>query len=101
MLNSVLAMAGIAMAAVNVNIAQQSELQGVKGITPVQAKAIIEHRNQNGPYTSVESLDKVIDPATLEKVKPHLALTGDAFVPPPKADKPEVKKPVTAARKVS
>ncbi len=90
MLNSVLAMAGIAVAAVNVNIAQQSELQGVKGISPAQAKAIIEHRNQNGPYTSVEALDKVIDPGTLEKVKPQLVLTGDAFVPPPK---PEVKKP--------
>ncbi len=101
MLNSVIAMAGIAMAAVNVNIAQQSELQGVKGITPAQAKAIIEHRNQNGPYTSVDSLDKVIDASTLEKVKPQLALTGDAFVAPPKAEKVDVKKPAAAAKKVS
>ena len=42
----------VAVAAVNVNTAQQSELQGIKGMTPAKAKAVIEHRNQNGYYTS-------------------------------------------------
>jgi competence protein ComEA len=80
-------MAVVALAAVNVNTAQQSELQGIKGMTPAKAKAVIEHRNQNGHYTSIEDLEKVLDAKTLDQVKPQLALKGDPYTPPPKPEK--------------
>ena len=86
-------MAMVAVAAVNVNTAQQSELQGIKGMTPAKAKAVIEHRNQNGYYTSIDELEKVIDRPTLDAVKPQLALKGDPYTPPSKAEKPAEKKP--------
>jgi competence protein ComEA len=90
-------MAMVAVAAVNVNTAQQSELQGIKGMTPAKAKAVIEHRNQNGYYTSIEELDKVLDAKTLDQVKPQLALKGDPYTPPPKQEK----KPAAAPKKAS
>lgn len=90
----VLMMAMVAVAAVNVNTAQQSELQGIKGMSPAKAKAVIEHRNQNGYYTSIEELEKVLDSRTLEQVKPQLALKGDPYTPPPKPEKkPATRKP--------
>jgi len=84
---------GVAFAAtVNVNTAQQSELQGVKGLDKIAAKRIIEYRAQNGDYRTLDELGKVIDAGTLEKVKPQLALAGDAYVPPAKPEKAEKKK---------
>jgi competence protein ComEA len=76
-----------ALALVNVNTAQQSELQRTKGLDPFKAKAIIDYRNQNGPIENFEALLKVpgFGPEVIEKVKPEIAFSGDAFVPPPKA----------------
>jgi len=84
--------ASLAFATVNVNTAQQSELQHVKGLDKIAAKRIIEYRAANGDYRSLDDLTKVVDAATVEKVKPQLSLAGDAFVPPPKPEKPEKKK---------
>jgi competence protein ComEA len=87
-------MALVTVAAVNVNTAQQSELKSIKGMSPAKAKAVIEHRNQNGQFTSIEELQKILDTSTYERVKPQLALTGDPFTPPPKPEKkPSQKKP--------
>ena len=80
-------MAVVAVAAVNVNTAQQSELQGIKGMSPAKAKAVIEHRNQHGQFTSIADLQKILDEPTFERVKPQLALTGDPYTPPTKAEK--------------
>ena len=46
-------------AAVNINTATQSDLEALKGIGPVKAKAIIEHRNKHGLFQSVEDLARV------------------------------------------
>ena len=89
------ALPALAFATVNVNTAQQSELQGVKGLDKIAAKRIIEYRAANGDYRTLDELAKVIDQDTLGKVKPQLALAGDPFVPPPKPEKPEKKKAKT------
>ena len=78
---------GIAGATVNVNTAQQSELQRVKGLDKYQAKQIIEYRAQNGDFHTLEDLGKLLPQDTVEKVKPHLAVSGDAYVPPAKPEK--------------
>ena len=76
-----------AFATVNVNTAQQSELQRVKGLDKVKAKEIIDYRAQHGDYRTIEDLGRILDQATVEKVKPQLAVSGDPYVPPPKAEK--------------
>lgn len=86
-------LAGVAAATVNVNTAQQSELQRVKGLDKFTAKRIIEYRAQNGDFRSVDELSNVLGHDAYEAVKPQLAVTGDPYVPPPKPEKPAKKKP--------
>ncbi len=67
---------GTSWAAVNVNTATQSELESVKGLGPAKAKAIIEYREKNGPFKSVEDLGKVkgFGKASIEKLKNELSV---------------------------
>ena len=78
---------GNAFAIVNLNTAQQSELQLIKGLDKHKAKAIIEYRARNGRFSSVDELEKVpgFDRGLVESVKTQVALSGDAYVAPPKA----------------
>jgi competence protein ComEA len=48
-----------AWAAVDINTASQEELEQVKGIGPKQAKAVVEYRNQHGPFKSTDELKNV------------------------------------------
>ncbi|HYC35042.1 MAG TPA: helix-hairpin-helix domain-containing protein [Usitatibacter sp.] len=80
---------GAAFATVNVNTAQQSELVRVKGIDKHKARAIITHRSENGPYDSLEDLEKLpgFTPEVVARVAPHIAFEGDAWTPPAKPSK--------------
>jgi competence protein ComEA len=82
---------GNASAAVNVNTAQQSELQSTRGLDKFKAKQIIEYRNQNGPYRSLDDLAKVVGPETAGRIASQVAFSGDAYVPPSKAEAAEKK----------
>ncbi len=44
---------------VNVNLADEDELEKLPGIGPVLATRIIEYRKKNGPFSSIEDLLKV------------------------------------------
>lgn len=85
----------LALATVNVNTAQQSDLQRTKGLDRVKAKAIIDWRNENGSIDNFVELQKVpgFTPDVIEKVKPEIAFEGDAYTPPKK----EAKKKAPAA----
>lgn len=50
---------GVAFAAVNINTASQTELESLQGIGPAKAKAIIEYREKNGAFASIDDLGKV------------------------------------------
>ncbi|HEX5539115.1 MAG TPA: ComEA family DNA-binding protein [Methylophilaceae bacterium] len=65
-----------AYAAVDLNTATATELQGVKGIGPKKAEAIIEYRKKNGQFTSVGDLDKVpgFGKSTVEKMKNEITV---------------------------
>ena len=78
-----------ALATVNVNTAQQSELQRTKGLDKYKAKAIIEYRAQNGAYDSLDDLEKAVGKETADKIRPVVAFNGPAFVPGEKSEKPE------------
>src|SRR5690349_3937727 len=71
-----------ALAAVNVNTATQAELETLNGIGPAKAKAIIDYRNKNGAFKTVEELDKVpgIGEGTLKKIRADVTLTGATTV---------------------
>lgn len=75
-----LSLAGIhmALAAVNINTATQGELDGVKGIGPSKAQAIIEYRTKNGPFKSLEDLKNVkgFGDKSIAKLKGELSVAG-------------------------
>lgn len=47
---------GVATAPVDVNVASQAELEALPGVGPVTARAIIDHREQHGPFAAVDDL---------------------------------------------
>ncbi|HEY8526893.1 MAG TPA: helix-hairpin-helix domain-containing protein, partial [Acidimicrobiales bacterium] len=56
---------------VNINTATLDELDTLPGVGPATAEAIIAHREQNGPFTSVDQLLDVrgIGEAKLEQLR--------------------------------
>lgn len=72
----------LAYAAVNLNTATVDELDGVKGIGPSKAKAIVEHREKNGPFKSVDDLKAVkgFGDKSVDKLRGELSV-GDAVAP--------------------
>ncbi len=83
-----------AFAAVNINTATQAELEGLKGIGPAKAKAIVDYRQKNGAFKSVDDLEQVkgIGPGILKKIHNDVSVTGKTAAPaaaePAKAAKP-------------
>jgi comEA protein len=53
---------------ININSASAAELEGLPKIGPSLAQAIIKHRTENGPFTSVDDLEQIsgISPATID-----------------------------------
>ncbi|MEX0990172.1 MAG: ComEA family DNA-binding protein [Actinomycetota bacterium] len=61
---------------INVNTADAIELEELSGIGEVLAQEIIDHRIENGPFTSIDELEDVsgIGPATLEEIRDHVTI---------------------------
>ncbi|MDR2014566.1 MAG: helix-hairpin-helix domain-containing protein [Azoarcus sp.] len=69
-------MAAMAANLVNINTAGVATLRHVKGLNTARANAIVEYRETNGRFTSVNQLVRVrgIGSKTLEKVRPHVTV---------------------------
>ena len=63
---------------VNINTASIAELDTLPGIGPTTAQKIIDYRDQNGPFLSIEDIINVsgIGPASYERLK-DLITVGD------------------------
>jgi len=61
---------------ININSASESEFETLPKIGPVMAKRIVEDRRQNGPFRSIEELQRVkgIGSKTFEMIKEYITV---------------------------
>lgn len=63
---------------ININKASAAALDSVPGIGPKMAQLIVEHREANGDFASIEDLKKIkgVGEKTFEKIAPHVTVSG-------------------------
>lgn len=68
---------------VNINTASVSELVRLPGIGQTRAQAIVQDRDTNGPFRSIDDLSRVsgIGPATMNNLRPRITV-GDGEAAP-------------------
>lgn len=64
---------------VNINTADQAELESLPGVGAVRAAAILEYRRENGPFQSIEDLLEVdgIGEKTLDKLRNFVTVSTE------------------------
>lgn len=65
---------------VNLNTANEVELEALKGVGPVKAKSIVDYRTKNGPFKAVDDLEQVpgFGKKTVDKLRADLTVNGGA-----------------------
>ena len=65
---------------ININTASAAELATLKGIGPAKAQAIVDHREKNGQFKTVDDLKLVrgIGDKMLEQLRSHVTVDGSA-----------------------
>ncbi|ANX00756.1 helix-hairpin-helix domain-containing protein [Thermoclostridium stercorarium] len=68
---------------ININTADLSTLMKLHGIGEVKARAIIEYRERNGPFKSIEEIKNVkgIGEATFQKIKDRIVVGTEGRKP--------------------
>ena len=67
----------------DLNTATQEELDALPGIGPVKAEAILQYREESGPFRTVEEIMEVegIGEKTLEQLRPYITVEGESSSP--------------------
>jgi competence protein ComEA len=88
-----------AAAAVNLNTATKEELVALPGIGPAKAQAILDYRNKNGAFKSIEELKDVkgIGAKRYEKIKSELTVVSAPAKPVAKPADASPQKPAEAS----
>ncbi|MFN7142313.1 MAG: ComEA family DNA-binding protein [Myxococcota bacterium] len=94
-----LAFATPAHAGVDINAADASVLEGLPGIGPSKAAAIVQYRTEHGPFKTVDDLDNVpgIGPSTLASLRDQVSVGKGGAPGTPGASKAPEAKPATGA----
>ena len=63
---------------IDLNTASSAELDDLPGVGPVIAERILEYRQVNGPFVSVDELAEIhgISPAMVEELRPLVSVGG-------------------------
>ncbi|WP_322009133.1 helix-hairpin-helix domain-containing protein [Paraburkholderia sp. J12] len=80
-----LSLSALMAAAVEVNTADETALESVKGIGPVHAKAIIDERTKNGPFKDADDLVsrvKGIGPKSVQNLEAAGLTVNGSSAPP-------------------
>lgn len=69
--------ASVPASPVNINTASKEELAALPGIGDTKAQAILDYRTANGPFQTIEDLEKVkgIKDATFGKIKAYVTVS--------------------------
>lgn len=61
---------------ININTATAEELDRLPGIGPTKAKAIVDYRNQNGPFQTIQDIEKVkgIKAGSFAKIQDYITV---------------------------
>jgi len=95
---------GMAFAAVDLNSADEKQLDALKGVGPAKAKAIVDERKKNGPFKSlddVQSRVKGIGPATIANWKKDNSASIGGGSAPKEDAKADVKADAKADKKAA
>lgn len=103
-LAALLLWSSLAFARLDINTATAEQLDGLKGIGPVKARAIVDYRRQHGPFRSVDDLQNVpgLGPAIVNGFRREVtigAVAGEGRERPaakPAASHPAEQRPVPA-----
>jgi competence protein ComEA len=79
------AFSGVAVAAVTINTATKEELTSIKGVGEKRAQEIIDYRTKNGPFKTVDDLQKVpgIGPGLMKQIRSQVSTSGKTVIDKP------------------
>lgn len=79
------AFSGVAVAAVNINTATKEELTSIKGVGEKRAQEIIDYRTKNGPFKTVDDLEKIpgIGPGLMKQIRSQVSTSGKTVIDKP------------------
>ena len=79
------AFSGVAVAAVNINTATKEELTSIKGVGEKRAQDIIDYRTKNGPFKTVDDLEKIpgVGPGLMKRIRSQVSTSGKTVIDMP------------------
>lgn len=79
------AFSGVAVAAVNINTATKEELTSIKGVGEKRAQDIIDYRTKNGPFKTVDDLEKIpgVGPGLMKRIRSQVSISGKTVIDKP------------------